>query len=120
MPQPMRFVRVQSHNLHDCKVTYANGRISTDRHVEDRIGYIVAILGKTPTGFSSVNEIVERMNEKYPGAHYRYSDIYPQMLRAVEAKLVVHTAGGTWRLAPRGADAWKQLKQVNKQARSRK
>ena len=117
----MKFVRVQTHNQHDCKVGISDdGRFMTDRRVEDRIGYIVSVLAKAPTGFGSVSEIIEKLNKQYPGANYTHNDIYPQMLRAVEAKLVNHTAGGVWRLAPRGTDAWKALKVINKQARSKK
>ncbi len=90
----MNFNVVQTHNKADCEPHHEGGRYGMIRRVDKRIGYILTVFLQTPTGFSSLGPVVERINKLHKGANYRYGDIYPTVLRMKEVGLIRQTASG--------------------------
>ncbi len=111
----MGFQIRQSHNLHDVEVgTSDDGRTEVRRHVQRRIGFIVSILAGRPRGVDTISQLVELLNKKFPGSAYTFNDVAPSVRKAIEVSLVLRNAGGGYRLAPRGQEAWKALNKVTR------
>lgn len=106
----VNFQVTQSHNLHDCEVDISeSGRHLIKRRVDRRIGVLVELLVKAPSGYSTISEITEAFNRKFPGSVYTDNDVRYAVQRAVEFGLVTHREGGAWRATPRAKAAWKSL-----------
>ena len=106
----MNFQVTQSHNLHDCEVGVSeDGRHQIKRRVDRRIGVVVELLGKAPSGYGTIQQLTDGFNKKFPGSVYTANDIGYAVQRAVEFGLVTHREGGSWKLANRGKDAWKAI-----------
>lgn len=106
----MNFQVTQSHNLHDCEVGVSeSGRHLIKRRVDRRIATVVELLGRAPTGYGTINDLVDGFNKKFPGSVYTSNDVSYAVGRAVEFGLVTHREGGSWKLASRGKEAWKAL-----------
>ena len=106
----MRFQVSQTHNKQDCEVSVDGSRIAVTRRVDQRVGFIITVLGKSPFGFKSVQSIVNRLNTSFKGASYTYNDVYPTLLRMRdEAGIVKHTSAGAWVLTPKAREVWSKI-----------
>jgi hypothetical protein len=106
----VNFQVTQSHNLHDCEVGISDaGRHQIKRRVDRRIGVVVELLVKSPTGYATISEITEAFNRKFIGSVYTDNDVRYAVQRAVALGLVTHREGGAWRASPRAKEAWKSI-----------
>lgn len=109
MSKSMNFNATQTHNRFDCEPSHGGGRYGMTRRVDLRIGYIITVFGQTPTGFTSVQAIVDRLNRNHKGAGYTYNDVYPTLLRMRDEAGIVTFRSGTWALSPKAKEVWSKI-----------
>lgn len=97
----LNFNARQTHNKFDCEPEHRNGRYGMNRRVDLRISLIIDVFGQTPTGYTTISALVERLNRMHKSAHFTYADVYPTIRKMMTVGLVVEKASG-WSL---GRDA---------------
>jgi len=98
----MGFNVTQTHNRYDCETAHSSGRYGMNRRVDLRIGYIITVFGQTPTGFKSVQSVVDRLNRTYKGAGYNKNDVRHALHRMRdELGIITLTSSGGWVLSPK-------------------
>jgi hypothetical protein len=97
----MSFNVTQTHNRYDCETAHSSGRYGMNRRVDLRIGYIITVFCQTPTGFKSVQSVVDRLNRTYKGAGYNNNDVRHALHRMRdELRIVTYTSSDGWVIKP--------------------